>query len=144
MDRPRVTDDMILEAAKQVAARLDGNAEDIAQQYRHPMDGYELAKELERWCSWDVQRSDIDELDSMEYLVRDLHEKAEKQWVAENGITPALAIGAKIKRGTICGVDDHRAAYYLVKENGCTQEGRYLLLKFEVAEADVDAIDATK
>lgn len=142
MNRPKVTDEIILEAAKQVAVAIDGNAEDIAQHYVHPMDGYELAKELEYRCSWDIERSDIEILDDMEWIVSELLETAEKQWVIDNDIKPKLEVGAKTKRGTICGVSNHSAACYLVKENGCTHEGRYLLVKFEDAEANI--IDATK
>ena len=131
--RPKVTDQMILGAAVQVAAKVGGNAEDIANQYCHPMDGYELAKALERWCSWDIKRSDIDDLDEIEWLVRQLHEEAVKQWVVGFDIKPILAIGTRIKQGVIAGISDRFDARYMVKENGCTREGRHLLIKYEDA-----------
>lgn len=46
MDRPKITKEMVLEAAKEIAEKLDGDAETIADHYRHPMDVYELAREL--------------------------------------------------------------------------------------------------
>jgi len=132
--RPKITDQMINGAADLVAHKVGGNAEDIVAQYKHPMDGYELAKELERWCSWDIKRDDIDDLDEMQWLVRQAHETAIKQWVVGFDIQPTLPVGTKITRGVIAGISDRFDARYKVKENGCTQDGRYLLIKYEDAE----------
>lgn len=135
MDRPKITNEMVLEAAKEIAEKLDGDAETIAEHYRHPMDGYELARELDRYASWDLTMPDVEELDCMSGIVSDLHRKAEKKWAEENDIQPPLPIGTRIKQGIIDGVCNHSAARYLVKENGCTEAGRFLLIRFEDAVA---------
>lgn len=135
MDRPKITKEMVLEAAQKIAAKVNGDAETIAQHYRHPMDGYELARELDRHAGWDLTMSDVEELDCMSGTVGDLHREAEKKWAEENDIQPPLPIGTRIKSGVISGVCQHSAARYLVKEYGCTQDGRWLLVKFEDAVA---------
>lgn len=135
MERPKITEEMILEAAKQIAERLDGDAETIAENYEHPMDGYQLAKELDRNEYWDLTMSDVEELDGMSTIVERLHNEAEKKWFAENDIQPPLPVGTAIKQGVIDGVYEHAAARYKVKETGCTQTGRFLLVKFEDAVA---------
>ncbi len=133
MERPTVTKEMILEAATKIAERIDGEAETIAEYYEHPMDGYQLAKELDRNAYWDLTMSDVEELDDMSGIVDSLLAKAEKQWFAENDIQPPLQIGSTIKQGVINGIYEHAPARYLVKETGCTQKGRFLIVKFEDA-----------
>lgn len=135
-ERPKITDEIVLAAARTIAARIDADAETIAKHYRHPMDGYELARELERYAFWDVDRDTMEQLDDMEWEVRRLHEEACRNWAAENNILPKLPAGTVIKRGTIAGVSEHSVAMYRVKEHGCTQEGRYLLVNFEDAERE--------
>jgi hypothetical protein len=135
MERPKVTKEMILEAATKIAERLDGDAETIAEYYEHPMDGYQLAKELDRNAYWDLTMSDVEELDCMRGIVDQLHRAAEKKWVAENNIQPPLPIGTRITRGVIDSVCSYSAARYRVKEDGCTQDGRFLLIRFEDAKA---------
>ncbi|MEX5320402.1 hypothetical protein WCE04_13770 [Pseudomonas shirazica] len=55
--RPTADKAMILEACKVVAEKLDGaDAETIAQHYRRHMDGFELAKELDKYAYWDTTR----------------------------------------------------------------------------------------
>ena len=134
MDRPKVTKEMILEAAKQIAENLDVDAETIAEHYRHPMDGYQLARELDRYAHLDLAMADVEELDGMSGIVDRLHSEAEKKWAAENDIQPPLPIGTTIKQGVIARIYEYAAARYLVKENGCTQEGRHLIVKFEDAK----------
>ena len=135
MDRPKITKEMVLEAAKEIAEKLDGDSETIADHYRHPMDGYELARELDRYAGWDLTMPDVEELDCLSSIVSDLHRKAEKKWVEENDIQPPLPIGTRIKQGVIDSVCNHSAARYRVKENGCTETGRFLLIRFEDAVA---------
>jgi succinate-semialdehyde dehydrogenase/glutarate-semialdehyde dehydrogenase len=43
--------------------------------------------------------------------------------------------GMGIKEGVIEGIYEHQPAYYRVKENGCTQDKRWLLIRFEDAVA---------
>ena len=133
MERPKVTKEMVIEAAQKIAETLDGDAETIAEHYRHPMDGYELARELDRSAGWDLTMPDVEELDCLSGIVSDLHSKAEKKWAEENDIQPPLPIGSTITQGVIDGIYQHAPARYLVKETGDTQEGRFLIVKFEDA-----------
>jgi len=133
MKRPEIDDKIILNAARTVAAELNGNAELIAKHYTYGMNGYELAKELERSELWDIDALIVDQLDCMDCEVDQEHEKVCKKWIKDNNIQPPLKIGTKIKEGTITGIDQYGAARYLVKENGCTQKGRSLLIRFEDA-----------
>jgi hypothetical protein len=135
MERPKITKEMILEAATKIAHSIDGDAETIAACYSHPMDGYQLAKEIERRAYWDLAMADVEELDVMSSIVSELHRAAEKKWAEENNIQPPLPIGTRITRGVIDSVCSHSAARYRVKENGCTQDGRFLLVRFEDAKA---------
>ena len=133
MERPKVTKKMILEACANVAASLDGDAEAIARHYRHPMDGYQIARELDRYESWDLSMSDVEELDAISGLVDRIHRYEEHRWVEENDIQPPLPIGTTIKQGVIDSVCTYSPATYRVRENGCTEDGRFLLIKFENA-----------
>ena len=135
MKRPTITQEMITEAAYVVAAKVDGDAETIASHYRHPMDGYQLARELDRYCGWEPTMSDVEELDCMSSIVGDLYRKAEKEWGAAYPMQPPFPVGAAIKEGVIEGIYEHQPAYYRVKENGCTRDKRWLLIRFEDAVA---------
>lgn len=81
MPRPTITHEMKLAAAMQVAKNLDGDAEVIATAYSYPMDGYQLARELDDRHYWNISASDVEELDQMDCLVRHELERAEKEWV---------------------------------------------------------------
>lgn len=140
MPRPTITHEMKLAAAKQVAKNLDGDAEVIATAYSYPMDGYQLARELDDRHYWNISASDVDELDAMDSLVRQALEQAEKEWVEREGITPKLAVGTTIKKGVVAGVSEHSPARYKVKEHGCQQNGRFLLIRFEDAEAEAATV----
>jgi len=113
----------------------DEAASDIAETWRLGMDGYELAKALEYDFGWDgLCLQDAEDLDSIDSVVRDAEEEARKAWVAEWDIKPPYPIGTKLTRGVIASVSDYMSATYLVKENGCTHEGRHLVVKFEDAK----------
>ena len=137
MNRPKVTKEMILEAALAVSANIDffteEDAEVIARHYRHPMDGYQLARELDRREGMDFTMIEVQELDNMSTVVSSLHKQAEKRWVAENDIKPQFPVGIRIKQGVIDSVCKYSAAKYIVKEDGCTRPGRFLLIPFEDA-----------
>ena len=136
MKRPTVTRAMVLAAAHKIGGVIgDEWAEDIADKYRLHMDGYELAREIDSYG--DLSMQDVEELDRIPSLVDQSLRAAEKQWAAENNITPKLEIGTVISNGVIAGVCEYSAARYLVKEHGCTTKGRYLLMKFEDAERSV-------
>lgn len=131
--RPRVARPMILEAVRPVAEKLGMDADTVAQYYRHPMDGFELAMALSKSAFMDVSRDDMEELDGIESSVRHALDLAEKQWVADFNIQPPLPVGTHITKGVITGIDTYGAARYKVKENGCTMDGRSLLIRFEDA-----------
>lgn len=133
MERPTITPEMILEAAQIVAERTQDDAESIAECYDHPMNGYHLAKALEDDAYWDISMDDVEELDNMSRLVEELLSKAEWRWVADNNIEPPLPIGATITQGVIAGFSEYAPARYKVKEPDCTEEGRFLLVKYEDA-----------
>lgn len=136
MKRPTVTRDMIAEAARKLATSNgwdDEQAADIADVYHHHMDGYELAKELERRHCWTITAMDVDSLDCMSPEVRDVHKTACIAWARDNDIQPPLPIGTITTRGEITGIYDHEPATYLVREHGETNESRRLLIRFEDA-----------
>ena len=137
MKRPTIDKAMILAAAEQVATEIgDGaDAQTIADNYRLYMNGYELARQLDRDCGWDFTMAEVEALDEMTGIVMQLQREAEKTWAAEYNIQPKLPIGTAIKQGVIAGVCEHSAAKYRVKEHGCEQKGRFLLINFEDAEA---------
>lgn len=146
--RPTVTQEMKLEAARLLVAAVGwpaDHADDIASQFNGSMDGYELAKELERWCSWDVPRDMMEELDGMQHHVDRLLAAAERKWFEENDIQPPHPIGTRIrdrrwKEGEVGRIDEiypHGVARYLVKPDGQDDEAsgiRRLIIKFEDAE----------
>ncbi|MCZ0926505.1 hypothetical protein L0636_01200 [Halomonas janggokensis] len=131
--RPTVTDQMIEEAAKTVAAKVDIPSEDIADVYCHSMDGFELAIELkERFV--DVNRGDLDDLDEMEWLVNKELKKAEETWFTANDIQPPYPIGTRIKEGVIEHIDGYRVACYLVRKWDTPPEVKsWQVIKFEDA-----------
>lgn len=143
--RPKATDEIIRAAIMKVAAKIAGDApsaediesaaDSIQRVYRRHMDGFELAKELDRYESWDTSREDMEELDSIEMDVDHAVRAAEKQWGIDHPMAPPLPVGAMTTRGVIESIYEHQPAYYCVKENGCTQDGRRLLIKFEDVRA---------
>ena len=144
MKRPAVTQEMKLKAAEKMCAdlkRTDWEASDIASSYRHGMDGYELAKELESHHWWEISADDVGDLDTMGTYVREVHKAACVEWAATNNIQPPLPIGTMIKRGVIAGLCEHEPATYLIRQHGETNDKRFLLVKFEDAEA-VDLVAA--
>jgi hypothetical protein len=111
-------------------------ARDIADAWHNGMDGYALAKKLEDDYHWgDLCLQDAEDLDSIGSVVREAEGEARKAWVAEWDIKPPLPVGTSIMRGVIASVCEYEAATYLVKEHGCTQQGRHLLVRFEDAKA---------
>lgn len=137
MKRPAINKAMILAAAEQVAAEIgDGaDAETIASNYWPYMDGYELARQLDLYCGWDFTMREVEALDEMTGIVMRLQREAEKAWATAYNIQPSLPTGTTIKQGVIAGVCEHSVAKYRVKEHGCEQKGRFLLINFEDAEA---------
>jgi len=140
--RPTVTKEMILAAAEVVAAKIDADAESIADHYRHPMDGWELAKALDTYAYWDTTKDDMEALDEVEWLVRSALEKAEKEWFDSNDIQPPYPIGTTLSCGgrgvgVITGISSRSPATYEVKPDGqddASSGTRRWLIKFEEAQ----------
>jgi len=139
MHRPKVTRELIATTAAEFCAREGWDADeaaDLARVCRHSsMDGYELAKELDRICGWTPTAQDVETLDGFCSDVREAHRQACIAWARENNVQPPLPIGTMTTRGEITGVSDYDGATYLIRENGCNQEGRHLLVRFEDARA---------
>ena len=142
MKRPTINDEMKLAAAKEVAEKLDCcDAETIAKYYQHGMNGYELARGLDKFTLWsDFTMDDVEQLDTMWSAVSEQLRKAEKEWFEKYQIKPPLPDGTKINEGVIHSVDPYGAATYLVKENDCTLDNRFLVINFE----DAVAVSPTK
>lgn len=137
--RPTISKEIVMEAAEKIAKQIEnGNAEHIADCYRPYMDGYKLAKALDIKYSWDCCLDDAEKLDNMGFLISRSLEEAEKKWAEENNIQPPLPIGTMINKGVIVGIYEYSSARYLVKENGCDEDGRHLVIKFEDAIAAQD------
>ncbi|SDS33417.1 hypothetical protein [Pseudomonas sp. bs2935] len=133
--RPKADKAMILAACTVVAEKLNADAETMAQHYRRGMDGFDLAKELDKYAYWDTTRDDMEALDEVDYLVDRAEDLAVKAWAEEFNPEPPLPIGTRVKQGVITRIYEHAPATYCVKEDGCTNDTRSLLIKFEDAVA---------
>lgn len=122
--RPTATKEMILAAAQVVAEKIEADADTIAEHYRPGMDGYELAKELDKWACWDTSREDMEALDEVDWLVEKAVTDAEKAWVEEHNIQPPVPVGTRVRCdvrnevGTITDIYEYRVASYLIKPDG--------------------------
>lgn len=120
--RPYANKQIIDEAAEEMALIIDADAATIAQHYSHSMDGYELARELENYAYWDVDRDIMEKLDEMEAIVDRKLKEAEKRWAEENDIQPDLPNGTRVQCkvrkqfGFIDGVCEYDVARYLVRD----------------------------
>ncbi len=138
MERPKVTPEILTQAAQKLADENGWDAqqvEDIARGWRQYMDGYEFAKYLENHCDWAITVADVDALDCFGSEVRELHRQACIAWAKGNDIQPPLPIGTLTTRGEITGVSQYDGACYLIREHGETNESRRLVVKFEDARA---------
>ena len=138
--RPKIDNAMELEAARIVAEKIGrgATAEAIADHYSYPMDGYDLAKQLDRHEFWDTTRAEMEILDEMDVFVSRAERKAEKEWFERNRPKPPFAIGTRIQwrdiTGEITGISEHGHGKYLVKPDVSTiGDGRYLV-NFEDAQ----------
>lgn len=138
MERPKVTPEMIAQAAQKLAAENGWDAEqvaDVAKHWRGYMNGYELAKDLDTYCGWEIDVSDVEALDCMGSEVREIHRAACLTWEKEHDVQPPLPIGTMTTRGEITGISTYDAAAYLIRENGETNESRRLIVRFEDVSA---------
>lgn len=102
--------------------------------YSYDDNGYELARSIQdSGYSFDYDAMFVDAMDEMDCHVDDIHKMLCHAWVAKHDIQPPFHIGTLISKGQIKGICKHWPAYYLVKEDGCTDPGRHLLVMFENA-----------
>lgn len=127
--RPTVTREMVKECALQLCKEHRWQthcADDIADEYRHHMDSFELCKALDKWCSWDTSREDMEALEGLERLVDTALKKAESEWIEQYQIKPKFPEGAYVEcdrgRGHIAGIYSHGPGRYLVKPEGQDDE----------------------
>lgn len=139
--RPSVTTELIERAIREWAKahhRGEEEVADVIRCYSRRIDGYELAKELERVAYWDIAVSDVEELDMVDNFVDDAVTQACWDWVKEHNIQPPLAVGARVQtyRGTgvIAAIDSRSPASYLVKLDGCADPTRHAVIAFEKAQ----------
>ncbi|QUX96573.1 hypothetical protein C0J08_14715 [Marinomonas sp. CT5] len=131
--RPTMNSEILIAAAISNGYDHD-EARDIAHEYSSHMDGYDLAKDLDKNCSWDTSRETVDELDEVIGEAEGMLKALEYEWVARNNIQQPLKNGTRIKDGIIDGVYEHQAARYKVIRNGETAEScSRLIIKFEDA-----------
>ncbi|OAE52852.1 hypothetical protein A7J71_17940 [Achromobacter insolitus] len=142
--RPTITDEMVIEAARKEYPD-PGEAEAIAEHFHRHMDGYELAKELDRSSWWDCSREDVDKLDNVSAEVERLLVDAERAWCIAYDIQPSLPIGTRLRLprggvGEITGIaSDHSPASYLVKDENHDDKvsgNRRYIIRFEDAVVD--------
>lgn len=154
-ERPKKpTDEMRMEAAGGVVDSLikNGHLDESArgQAVRDVIaagglwrDGYEIAKELDRYHHWDCTMEMLEYLDWYGYALRQLIETAQKQWAAENKIKPPLEVGTRVivkngDAGTIVGINEYGAAQFLVAidgEESMAGGTRRRIVNFEDAQA---------
>ena len=154
--RPRdVTDEMATRAAIKVAEGLlksganfdeHDTAEDIADdivkatRFNRHVDGYNIARDLERLCYWSPDAEMVKVLDTFGWRCRDEMAAALKVWAAENPMERTFPDGVRVTtphgQGIIHGVSDYTPFSYLVKTD---KERKGLLI---VAFEDVTAVEA--
>lgn len=93
---------------------------DISKHARQHMDGYEIAKALDSYESWDCDFQMCEILDGFASECSDVIRRAEKDWAAATCPTPPHPIGTRVRIGTketgeITGVYEYGAAKFLVK-----------------------------
>ena len=139
MERPKVSKELVASAAATFCAREgwdESQQDDLVRVWRSAnMDGYELAKALDNDCGWSPTAQDVDTLDGFRHEVREAHRRACIAWARDNNVQPPLPVGTMTTRGEITGISEYDGATYLIKEIGCKDEERRLLVKFEDARA---------
>ncbi|KDD32828.1 hypothetical protein L528_2199 [Bordetella bronchiseptica MBORD849] len=139
--RPLITDEMVIDVARKHYPNGQ-EAEQIAECFHRLMDGYELARTLDRDCGWECSREDVDTLDEVIWNVGTALADAERAWVIAYDIQPSHDIGARVsfyngRKGVITAIAGaHSPACYLVKEDGCddeTEGNKRYVVKFEEA-----------
>lgn len=112
------------------ASDREGIIDDILKVYRDHMDGYQLAKALDRNCHWDCDLDIAETLDRFPGAISDLLDVAIKKWAEENPMEPPHPNGTTVKTphgaGPIEEIYAHTPHSFLV-----LIEGRRLIVAFE-------------
>ena len=147
--RPTVTQQMLLQAGKEVEEELNtwvnwknkcsGLAEALSRiPGAEHMNGYALARALEdNFALIDPDVDAVEVLDSFSFEVDQLLNDQCAQWERDNNVQPPYPIGTQLKQGLITGIHEHDAATYLVDEGHGTT--RRLVLKYEDAITAAEA-----
>ena len=137
MERPKLTQELIAATATAFAARNGWDADQAADLARvcrsENMDGYELAKELERVCYWMPNAQDVETLDNFGCDLREAHREACAAWARDNNVQPPLPIGTMTTRGEITGISKYSPASYEIRKPGDTEPTRRYIVRFEDA-----------
>lgn len=105
--------------------------------------GYDLAKELDRRFGWDIDAEIVEVLDGHSRTLEQFRNKDLQAWVDKNKIEPPIPLFTRVKSlgfgrkisGTIKGIYESRPCSYKVKEDGCENETRYVILWWDEVEA---------
>lgn len=101
-------------------ADVDSCVDALVDVYSPHKDTFEMAKDLDRYHSWDTKREDLDELDDLDCKMRYALRNAIKQWVLDNNIVQPLENGVLIeclsrkKTGVIEGSCSHSPGCYVI------------------------------
>ncbi len=138
MQRPKITRELIAAAAATFCAREGWDkqqAEDLGRVARWHMDGYELAKELERACYLSPTARDVETLDMFGHEIIEAHRQACVAWARDNNVQPPLPVGTMTTLGEITGVSTYSPASYEIRKPGDTEPTRRYIVAFEDAKA---------
>lgn len=86
-------------------------------------DGYEIAKELDRWHGWNCDREMLDYFDNYSSEVRTMVDVVQYHWIKRHNIQPPFPIGATVtyrdgKTGVITDITEHFPGAYSIAEDG--------------------------
>lgn len=136
MNRPQLTKELIAATAVTFCEQngMDHDAAaDIASVWSGHMDGYELARELDRMCGWSPNAQDVEVLDGFSFALMEAHRAACLAWAKENNIQPPLPIGTMTTLGEITGIYALDGACYEIRMTGDTDPTRRRIVRFEDA-----------
>jgi len=97
---------------------------DVAEAIDYEGDSYQIVKELERNCSWTVNRDLISVMDNVGALRHRAHDSIVEAWVTQHGISPEFSVGSRVAfkdrtgdhLGEVTKVDTKRAQYVVFCE----------------------------
>lgn len=127
--RPKVTDRAItsVAAAAMLPALAEWNGEPLTDEEVASVlrllpgmaysDTYEMAREFER-DGWDANSELVNTLEGWDYVLRNAHHTAVREWMTTNDVRPRFAAGAAVNvpreqnmTGEVASVDEQRGTY---------------------------------